>query len=254
MHISVPYGEWGKARQDDVRALLVDVASHLTRPLRTEIECSVSVVVAPATDWTPKTRLRNSTKDPIVIQLTAQDTHWCQYAYQFSHEICHVLSNYERLDEENPNGWFHEAICELASVFTLRRMAERWPANPPYANWSSHAGALASYADDRLACEERQLPPGVALPEWLASHESKLRTDRYQRPENAKVAYALLPTFENAHEGWNAVRHLPNSTGLLGDYLRDWCAAVPSVDAPFVLRILEALVPDTTDRGELPTS
>ena len=62
---------------------------------------------------------------------SARDRKWAKFGYQFSHEFCHVLSNYENL-KANPNNWFHEAICELASVFTLRRMAERWPTHPPY--------------------------------------------------------------------------------------------------------------------------
>ena len=73
----------------------------------------------------PITPYRPSRQGPFTVFLAARDDYWCQFAYQFSHELCHVLSDYERLGE-GPNGWFHEAICELASVFTLRRMAERW--------------------------------------------------------------------------------------------------------------------------------
>ena len=77
-----------------------------------------------------------------------------QFAYQFSHEFCHIMSDYERL-RENPNGWFHEAICELASVFTLRCMAERWSSCAPYPNWVEYSDSLLSYAEDCLSCEDR---------------------------------------------------------------------------------------------------
>ena len=242
VEITLLHADWGNARPEDIKALLEDVASHLTRPLRTSLECAISVMVAPDADQVPRIRYRKSTQDPFVIQLTAKDKHWCQYAYQFSHELCHVISDYERLWEETPNGWFHEAICELASVFTLRRMAERWVTNAPFGNWSDYADALARYTDDLLAHDKRQLPAGMTLGEWLALHENRLRSDRYQRDANATAAYALLPAFESAPGGWNAVRLLPNSTETLTDYIRHWHSAVPDADQPFVLRILKAFL------------
>jgi hypothetical protein len=30
------------------------------------------------------------------ISLSATDYFWCQYAYQFAHEICHIATNYDR--------------------------------------------------------------------------------------------------------------------------------------------------------------
>ena len=246
VEITVLHADWGNARPEDIKALLEDVTSHLTRPLRTPLECAILVVAAPETDQdtdrVPMARYRISTQDPFVIQLAAKDTNWCQYAYQFSHELCHVISDYERLGEGTPNGWFHEAICELASVFTLRRMAERWVTNAPFGNWSDYADALARYAEDSLARDERQLPAGMTLGEWLALHEERLRSDRYQRDANATAAYALLPVFESAPGGWNAVRLLPNSTETLTDYIRHWHFAVPDADRPFVLRILNTFL------------
>ena len=242
VEIAVLHADWGNARPADLRALLGDVASHLTRPLRAPLECAISVIAAPDADQVPRTRYRKSTQDPFVIQLTAKGKHWCQYAYQFSHELCHVISDYERLGEETPNGWFHESICELASVFTLRRMAERWITNAPFGNWSDYADALARYTEDLLACDERQLPARMTLGEWLALHEERLRSDRYQRNANATVAYVLLPVFESVPGGWNAVRFLPNSTETLTDYIRHWHSAVPGTDQPFVLQILNAFL------------
>ena len=132
------------------------------------------------------------------------------------------MCNFESLSEDNPNGWFHEALCELAAVFTLRRMAERWPVNPPYRNWATYAASLAEYVDELLHQRDRQLPLGMTLPDWLVSWEATLRTNRYQRSANATAAYLLLPILEDEPEGWNTVAHLPNSRGLLVDYIVDW--------------------------------
>lgn len=236
--VVAPYG-WGNSGTIDIRILLEDASRHLNQVLRSPFAGTIVVVPAPCSDLVPRTHHRSSTRDPFFVQLAARDRNWAQFAYQFSHEFCHVLSNYERL-REGPNGWFHEAVCELASIFTLRRMAERWPVEPPYPNWADYAGSLASYAEDLLSQEEHQLPAGMTLSTWLLSVEESLRQDNCQRDKNAVVAYALLPIFESEPTGWNAIHRLPASSTMFMDYLLEWHASVELVDRPFVKRILEA--------------
>ena len=161
-------GEWGDAQHADIEKLLSDTASHINGLLRSPWAGELHVKPAAPNDRTPRILFRYSKTGPIVIQLTSQDRRWNQYAYQFAHEFCHVLSGYEDL-KDNPNNWFHETICELASVFTLRRMAERWPTHPPYPNWSDYSKYLLKYATDRQKREEVQLPMGTTLPDWLSS-------------------------------------------------------------------------------------
>ena len=236
--VVAPYG-WAEARPRDIEALLRNVASHMNRFLRPPFAGTIIVVPAPCDDWGPRTHYRPSTRDPFFIQLTARGRKWAQFAYQFSHELCHVLSDYERL-REGPNNWFHEAICELASVFTLRRMAERWPICPPYPNWTEYSEALAKYAVELLSHQERRLPAGATLRDWLSTREDELRKDPRQRDKNAVVAHSLLPIFESQPAGWNAIRSLPDSSATFGDYLLEWHARVEPANKPFVKRILEA--------------
>ena len=233
-------GEWGVARAANIEKLLSDVAAHINGLLRTPWAGEVHVRSAPLSDPTPRTPLRFSKTDPIVIQVACKDRRWNQYAYQFAHESCHVLSGYEGL-EGNPNNWFHETICELASVFTLRRMAERWPTHPPYPNWAGYSKHLLEYAAKRQKREEVQLPIGTTLLDWLSSHESGLRNDRYQRDKNDLVAYALLPVFEGFPAGWNAIRKFPSSSRELKCYLTDWASAADPDDVPFVVRLADML-------------
>ena len=64
-----------------------------------------------------------------VIRLNCPDLHWANFAYQFTHELCHVVTNYRA---ENRQAWFDEVICELASIATLRLMAKSWRVCPPF--------------------------------------------------------------------------------------------------------------------------
>ena len=45
---------------------------------------------------------------------------------------CPAMSVFEEVGTTG----FTRLLCELASVFTLRRMAEGWPSSPPYPNWA----------------------------------------------------------------------------------------------------------------------
>ena len=239
MKIEVEPHGWGDAIPSNIEALLTDVASHLNRLLVQPVAERIMVVPVSGAGAVPRTLYRYSGSGPITIQLTATDRKWAKFSYQFAHEFCHVLSNYERLGD-GPNNWFHEVLCELASVFTLRCMAERWSTQPPYPNWADYAGALSDYADDRLSDENHQLPDRSTLATWLPIHEKELRQDPYLRDKNAIVAYQLLPLFEADPSGWNAVRNLPDSEGPLQEYLTDWHESVAPTDKPFVKRLIGA--------------
>ncbi len=215
------------------------MASQVTQLLRAPFKGRICVLPAPDCDPMPKIRYRPSDENPYVVQLTARDRHWSRFTYQFSHEFCHILSDYERL-RESPNGWFHEALCELASIFSLRRMAETWTSQPPFPNWSEYAGSLGSYAEEILLRKEHQLPAGITLSLWLASEETVLRKDRYLRDKNGLVACSLLPIFESESTGWNAILNMPDSSTMIKDYLLEWHMRVDPVDKPFVKRILGA--------------
>ena len=211
MEITVIACDWGLARLEDVRKLLVDTASHIERCLTGPQQGRIEVLASPATDMSPRTLFRASQHEPFRIQLTAKDRRWSQFAYQFAHEFCHVLSGYEHL-RNNPNNWLHEAICELASMFTLRRMANRWRSHPPYGNWSDDATHLLAYADDVIARAASQAPPESEFTAWLMAEEKALRRDPYLREKNAIVARRLLPAFEQQPNGWSAIMVLPSST------------------------------------------
>lgn len=237
MEMSVSDSGWGAAQPIDVVVLLVDVASHLSRLLVEPVVERIRVVPVSGSRAFPRTLYRFGAPGPVTIQLTARDTYWAKFSYQFAHEFCHVVSDYERLGE-NPNQWFHEALCELASVFTLRRMAERWPTHPPYPHWAGYASALSEYADNLLDDENRQMPKGLTLANWLPMYEDELRRDPYIRDKNAVVAYQLLPLFEAEPSGWNAVRSMPSSTGALTEYLAEWHECVQPAHKPFVRRVI----------------
>ena len=240
VHIVVPPCNWGEGSHVDVERLLWNTASHIFRLFRNLFDADICVKPGPVGE-DPICLHRSPTETRYTIKLSVRDTLWNQYAYQFAHEFCHVISQHDNL-KKNPNNWFHEVICELASVFTLRRMGERWHTEPPYPHWANYAVKLIKYE-----CSHRQksqleckLPDGVSLHSWLLDNEDGLRENKYQREKNSMVAYQLLPIFEGTPTGWNAVRNFPISKGYLKEYLKDWYSSVELEDKPFVARLSDA--------------
>lgn len=235
LQIRVISKDWGDADPDNLHAVCLSAASEIWQ-------------FVPDRRLEPIT-VNRSTGDPMVIfgrgpdgerrvKLNVKGKHWAQCAYQFSHEFCHILCNYR--EAKNPNLWFEEALCETASLFALRRMAETWKTKPPYPNWKSYAGALADYADNTA----RDAPAlgGLTLAEWFTKNEPVLRSDGTNRQRIRLVALAMLKVLEKNPHHWQAVGYLnqweakdPNLTFTA--YLNDWYQRVPAVHKPFVREI-----------------
>ena len=228
MNISVLGNEWGKVSQLEIENLLKEAASHIDKELNTPFTEEIYV------KWWDKdypfVEYQDNPDQPHIIKLTAQDRHWCQYVYQFAHEFCHVLSNYDRL-KDCKNEWFHEAICELASIFTLRRMDRKgW--------FGEKEGVFQWYERNEVREKKCQEIKGIDetkinLMDWLSDYEEEMRDISTERNINgdrhkgyraiyALVAYALLPVFEENPNGWNTIRTLPPSNSRIEQYLKDW--------------------------------
>ncbi len=240
IQLCVSQGNWGNIQPNEIAVLLQDTAFHINQFLLVPFQEKIQVV--PSQVDHPKVLYRSSTEEPYIVWLSVQDHFWCQFAYQFAHEFCHVLSNYQKI-KDNPNNWFHEAICELASVFTLRCMSRRWHTHPAFPKCTDYAATLRDYWQNLLNNQDAQLPENMTLHSWLSLHEAELRensvAEREQRNAQALVAYQLLPLFEKTPSGWNAIRKLPNSSDRLADYLVSWHRAVDLDDKAFVAKIAE---------------
>jgi hypothetical protein len=174
------------------------------------------------------------------VRLNTGDRLWSQIAYQFAHEFCHILCNYD--EKHAPTKWFEESLCETASLFALRRMAETWQTRPPYPNWKSYAPHLASYATERL--KNAALPKDKAFPQWYRENAEAFRASAADRPRNTLVAAVLLPLFERQPQAWGAVTYL-NKEIFPGpytfeDHLTAWRRNCPPERRAFVSSVAAA--------------
>jgi hypothetical protein len=248
LDIQVQPNGFGNVSSHDISALLRSAAGEIWRHCpQTQLS---GIDVYHRTDH-PQTDFRRTPSGRIAIGLTAQDTHWAQFAFQFGHEFCHTLANYaddpRRLVRysSQANFWLEESLCETASLFTLRAMSRSWQTAPPFPSWGSYAPWLNAYAEQRLRLPEHQLPPGKPFSVWFQESQAALRRNPMMRDWNTIIAIQLLPLFEAEPRGWQTVtflnRGLHNVNDSLAKHLAEWRSQCPADLRPFVVRLASVL-------------
>ena len=86
----------------------------------------------------------------IVVDIGPRD--WSKLAYQFGHELGHVLCNSwgPEAKPANPCQWLEEALVESFSIRGLGLLAESWERDPPFAGDTAFGGAIRRYREDLL--------------------------------------------------------------------------------------------------------
>ncbi len=185
----------------------------------------------------PIALFKRGSKGEYQVRLDTGKTYWAQYSYQFAHEICHVLCRYE--NDYTGNLWFEETLCEVASLFCLRRMSVEWRRNAPYDNWKSFAPSLRDYTDDiaRKRADYLEIVE-TGLPAYYRQHAGHFKDNPTDRAKNGAMALILLAAFERQPRHWNAIRWLNSSPSPEGEsfeqYLDKWYRAVPAKHAGFI--------------------
>ncbi|NMG31887.1 hypothetical protein [Aromatoleum evansii] len=261
LNIEVAPGDWGKASTQDIQVFLDAVAREFLAAVDSPRAGELTIRVVPRAG-SPKVLYEQRSDGEYVIQLTARDERWYQYAYQFAHELCHVFTNFdhkaqsaERVAEHNQ--WFEESLCETASLFVLQQLAVKWASSAPTKNWLGYDQALAGYARRLLSERHRYLAADQSFPAWFAARQASLQSNPYAREDNELVATTLLPLFEAHPEYWQAIKYLNPDKASAGkpfaDYLHDWLAASPDKRLPREILALFGLAgeasPTVAERG-----
>lgn len=86
----------------------------------------------------------------IVVDVGERD--WSRLAYQFGHELGHVLANSWRRDALPAAGsrWLEEALVESFSLRGLELLAQSWESNPPWPGDAPFGAAIRRYKDNQL--------------------------------------------------------------------------------------------------------
>lgn len=242
LSIKVEGDGWGNVRKDVIESVLYSVADELMSRLPKKLE--VPIVVR-HTDGNPVALYERGGGGEYRVALHAKDENWHLYTYEFAHELCHILSNYEenaRPGANRYNQWFEETLCETASLYTLKSLAATWQELPPLPDWGNEIERLNRFYDLLIAEGHRELPPHTPLADWLTSNEKHLQQNPYLREKNEMVANLLLPLFQRNPENWSSLAYLNQDAGngcnSLQDYLRSWYQNAPAEHKTFIADVL----------------
>jgi len=244
IQVRVANADWGDVEPVRIAEVLEATARELA-PLFPG-DAPLRVLVSP-TGSAPMVLFQRTPQGEHHVLLRARDANWAHYAYEFAHELGHILTNYERHARDpfaTRHQWFEESLCEMLSVYALRRMAARAPdeVGAPY----------AGFADMVLGEPHRRAAYGIDLAAWLQSNEAALRVDPYQRKRNETATMRLLEIFSRESR-MKALAYLnlgeaPVPPTFRG-YLEEWRDRTP---APLRLPVQEVLAAFGFDKNERP--
>ena len=217
--IRVTKADWGGASLRDIGKVLNSSARQLW-PHASQEELKPIIVDRSRTG--PIVLFRRGNEGQYIVRLDTHKTFWCQYAFQFSHELCHILCGYKAGARDNL--WFEESLCETASLFAMPRMRKEWDKEPPYPNWKGYSPSLEKYAQERL--DQHAWPDSLTVAEWYQRNKEKLKENPTDREKNTTIATKLLPFFEQQPANWGAVAYLnthkKKTPRSFSTYLADW--------------------------------
>ena len=159
---------------------------------------------------------------------------WAQLAYQFGHELGHVLANSWQANARPgpPCQWLEEAMVEAFSLRGLGQLARAWKATPPFAGDNAYGDAIAGYRQNvidkyrQLAVEQGGIEDFGA---WFARLKGPIEAEGGLNAYAQAAAPVMLAEYERTPrcvEALGALNRWPGRTRVsLADYLRDWEAS-----------------------------
>jgi len=146
-------GEWAGSDQPDVRAVITRmreaclsgvqlISDRQPKQLRVEDHRS-----GPPHIWLQEENLDMAW---IVVDIAARS--WSQLAYQFGHELGHVLCNswVPQSRPKPPSHWLEESMVEAFSIRGLGLLADSWQREPPFPHDVAYAEALRKYRQNLI--------------------------------------------------------------------------------------------------------
>ena len=173
----------------------------------------------------------------IVVDIDARD--WPKLAYQFGHELGHVLCNSWQINAKShvPCQWLEESMVEAFSIRGLGRLAESWEQDPPYAGTNDFGQAIRQYRS-RVIEGYRQPggpAPGADIAPWFAEIRETLAKETGLNPMDGPAILAILEMLERDKgcvEDMGAVNRWPEPALPIEAYLAAWTASCAEIGAP----------------------
>jgi hypothetical protein len=177
----------------------------------------------------------------IIVDIGQRD--WTKLAYQFGHELGHVMANSWRphAKPKQPCQWIEEALVEAFSVRGLGRLAESWKQNPPFAGDDAFGDSISNYRRNIIqnyAALADQQGLSHDAGKWFSDHHGEIEKPGLN-PFAQAFCVSVLDEYERAPsclEALGALNRWPGRTGIpIDEYLRQWEASCAELQASSLL-------------------
>jgi len=186
----------------------------------------------------PAIWLHDEPRDTAWILVNVGPADWSKLAYQFGHELGHVLCNSwdHAAVPALPTQWIEEAIVEAFSIRGLGLLAQSWALAPPFAGDEKFAGSLWKYREsliEKNQSEEAADGAGDAA-SWFTANRVALESGR--AADKGRIILAILSLLEQDRayvEDLGALNRWPARSKVpLGDYLTLWQSSCLEINGP----------------------
>ena len=199
------------------------------QPKRIRVECR--------TRGFPAIWLHDDDASMAWILVTIGPCDWCQLAYQFGHELGHVLCNswdkfaYPRA----PCQWLEESLVEAFTLRGLGLLAATWERDPPFEGDGAFADAIRRYRNNLIArydAQSARSPCGA----WFRVARSSLEQRGGESEAEGPATLCILAELEESNrsvEDLGALNRWPSRSGIaIEDYLTQWQTSCADIRAP----------------------
>jgi len=185
----------------------------------------------------PAIWLHNEDADLAWVLVVIGDCAWAQLAYQFGHELGHVLANsWDRLAVPRaPCVWLEECLVEAFTLRGLSLLAASWERDPPFANDADYANAIREHLDYRIKPYAAQAP-SESCAAWFHKARAALDLQGGESSAEGPATLGILAHLKNDSEcvaDLGALNRWPaRSAAPLEDYLMLWEQSCAEIGAP----------------------
>jgi hypothetical protein len=179
------------------------------------------------TSGPPSIWLHDAPADLAWIIVDVGERDWSRLAYQFGHELGHVLCNsWQNIARPQlPSQWLEETLVEAFSINGLGLLAESWEQAPPFSGDNAFGREIANYRARVIENYRNRAGPND-LRGWFGGARDQLEKTGGLSPIEGPEVLDVLAEYERnpaSIEDLGALNRWPERTSLpLEKYLEKW--------------------------------
>lgn len=198
----------------DIKAVCTDITDHFKILVPDGPPLGLKPLFVIHNPTTPITIL-NGLPANYSIGLTENGRLYNQIAYQFTHELTHIYC------DPRVTNWFIESICEMASLYFLEYLANKWITSPPYPMWQDYASNFSDYGENRIKEVISSFKIANASDiDYQFKNITTTISEPYNRNANTIIAIKLIDIFKKNTNAWKILPLLGKCTDKI---LLDGC-------------------------------